>query len=235
MLGAANTYSGPTTITAGTLAVSADNNLGNSTGGLIFGGGTLQFLSGFTSNRAVTLNSGGGAVDTNGNDATLGGAISGIGSLTKIGGGTLTLSASSSYSGATAVNAGTLLVNGSIANSAVTVNSGALLAGGGTVGSTTINNGGMFAPGPTSTPSSMTVQGSLAFQSGALYLVQVTSSTASSANATGSAALAGTVLAAFAPGSYIARNYTIFPPRVGSTARSTRSRRPISRRALPPV
>jgi autotransporter-associated beta strand protein len=209
VLGAANTYSGPTTITAGTLAVSADNNLGNSTGGLIFGGGTLQFLSGFTSNRAVTLNSGGGTVDTNGNDATLGGAISGIGSLTKIGGGTLTLSASSSYSGATAVNAGTLLVNGSIANSAVTVNSGALLAGGGTVGSTTINNGGMFAPGPTSTPSSMTVQGSLAFQSGALYLVQVTSSTASSANATGSAALAGTVLAAFAPGSYIARNYTI--------------------------
>jgi autotransporter-associated beta strand protein len=209
VLGAANTYSGPTTITAGTLAVSADNNLGNSTGGLIFGGGTLQFLSGFTSNRAVTLNSGGGTVDTNGNDATLGGAISGIGSLTKIGGGTLTLSASSSYSGATAVNAGTLLVNGSIANSAVTVNSGAVLAGGGTVGSTTINNGGMFAPGPTSTPSSMTVQGSLAFQSGALYLVQVTSSTASSANATGSAALAGTVLAAFAPGSYIARNYTI--------------------------
>jgi autotransporter-associated beta strand protein len=169
----------------------------------------LQFLSGFTSNRAVTLNAGGGTVDTNGNDATLGGAISGIGSLTKIGVGTLTLSASSSYSGATAVNAGTLLVNGSIANSAVTVNSGALLAGPGTVGSTTINSGGMFAPGPTSTPGSMTVQGNLAFQSGALYLVQVTPSAASSANVTGNATLAGAANALFASGSYMTRNYTI--------------------------
>jgi hypothetical protein len=48
-------------------------------------------------------------------------------------------------------------------------------------------------------------------QSGAIYLVQVNPSTASSTNVTagGSATLAGTVQAAFASGSYAARTYTI--------------------------
>jgi outer membrane autotransporter protein len=89
------------------------------------------------------------------------------------------------------------------------VNAGALLAGTGTVGATAIASGGMFAPGSGTPGSSMTVAGNLAFQSGALYLVQVNPSTASSANATGSATLAGTVSAALAPGSYVTRSYTI--------------------------
>jgi autotransporter-associated beta strand protein len=139
-----------------------------------------------------------------------GGASAGAGgSLVKVGSGTLMLTGTNTYSGATTVNAGTLFVNGSIANSAVTVNSGATLAGIGTVGATTINSGGIFAPG--TSPGTMTVQGNLAFQSGALYLVQVDPSTASSTNVTagGSAALAGTVQAAFASGSYMSRTYTI--------------------------
>ena len=106
------------------------------------------------------------------------------------------------------MNAGTLIVNGSIASSAATVNAGAA-AGIGTVGATTIMSGGTFAPG--NSPGTMTVQGNLAFQSGALYLVQVNPSTASSANVTagGSATLAGTVQAAFASSSYVTRTYTI--------------------------
>jgi uncharacterized protein with beta-barrel porin domain len=98
-------------------------------------------------------------------------------------------------------------VNGSIANSAVTVNAGAMLSGTGTVGATTINSGATFAPG--NSPGTMTVAGNLAFQSGALYVVQINSSTASSTNVTGSATLAGTVQAAFASGSYATRTYTI--------------------------
>ena len=47
VLTAANTYTGGTTINAGTLAVAADNNLGNAAGALAFGGGTLQYLAGF--------------------------------------------------------------------------------------------------------------------------------------------------------------------------------------------
>ena len=46
------------------------------------GGGTLQFLSGFTSARTITLNAGGGGTfDTDGNSATLSGAIGGSGNL----------------------------------------------------------------------------------------------------------------------------------------------------------
>ena len=78
-------------------------------------------------------------------------------------------------------------MNGSIVNSAVTVNSGATLSGTGTVGGITIASGGTFAPG--NSPGTMTVQGNLAFQSGALYLVQLNSTTASSTNVSGSAAL----------------------------------------------
>ena len=98
-------------------------------------------------------------------------AISGGGEFQQNGPGTTILTAINTYTGATTVNAGALIVNGSIANSAVTVNSGALLAGTGTVGAATINSGGTFAPG--NSPGTMTVAGNLAFQSGALYLVQV--------------------------------------------------------------
>ncbi len=110
-----NTYQGGTTINGGTLAVGADANLGAAAGGLAFGGGTLQFLAGFTSNRGVTLNAGGGAFDTNGNNATLAGAISGTGGLTKVGAGTLTLTGNNSYQGGTALNAGTLAVGSNAA------------------------------------------------------------------------------------------------------------------------
>jgi autotransporter-associated beta strand protein/T5SS/PEP-CTERM-associated repeat protein len=140
---------------------------------------------------------------------TLAAAISGAGTLSKAGPGTLVLTANNSYSGATTIDGGTLRVNGSIANSPVTVNAGGTLAGAGTVGPTTINGGGTFAPG--NSPGTMTVAGNLAFQSGALYVVQVTPSTASSTNVTGagSATLAGTVQAVFAPGSYVTHTYTI--------------------------
>src|SRR5262245_45604085 len=100
-LSGANTYGG-TAINAGTLAVTTDANLGAASGGLTFGGGTLQFLAaGFTSNRGTTLNAGGGAVDTNGNTATLGGTIGGVGGITKKGAGTLTLSGTNTDNGAT--------------------------------------------------------------------------------------------------------------------------------------
>jgi autotransporter-associated beta strand protein len=47
-------------------------------------------------------------LDTNGNNATLAGAIGGAGGLTKVGAGTMTLSGASTYLGGTTVNAGTL-------------------------------------------------------------------------------------------------------------------------------
>jgi autotransporter-associated beta strand protein len=135
---------------------------------------------------------------------TVSGIISGAGgSLIKVGNGTLTLLGANTYTGPTTVNTGTLVVNGSIASlSLTTVNSGGTLGGTGTVGNTQINGGGVFAPGSGSAGTSMTVAGNLAFQSGALYLVQVNSSTASLANVTGTALLAGTVDANVAAGAF---------------------------------
>jgi hypothetical protein len=89
------------------------------------------------------------------------------------------------------------------------VNSEAALLGSGTVGSTVVNTGGFLVPGPVGTPGTMTVTGNLAFQSGALYVVQVNPATASNTNVSGSASLAGTVGAIFAPGTYMVRSYPI--------------------------
>jgi autotransporter-associated beta strand protein len=124
-----NTYSGGTTINAGTLAVSADNNLGNAAGGLTFGGGTLQFGAGFTTNRAITLNTGGGTIDTGANAVTLGGTIGGTDGLTKIGAGVLTVTGAGTYAGATNVSAGALRAGATnifSSNSAYTVGSATL-------------------------------------------------------------------------------------------------------------
>ena len=130
--------------------------------------------------------------------------------LQQIGSGALTLSGTNTYSGPTNVNAGTLMVNGSIAPSVLTtVNAGGTLGGSGVVGSTVINAGGLLAPGPVGTAGTMTVSGNLAFQSGALYVVQVNPTTASSTNVSGTASLAGTVAAIFTPGSFLERSYTI--------------------------
>jgi autotransporter-associated beta strand protein len=108
-LSGANTYGGGTFLTAGTLTVSSSANL-PSAGPLTFGGGTLQILgTSFNSLAAYTVNwdSFRGGLDIAANNTiTVTNAIGGSGSLTKSGGGTVSLTGANTYSGGTAVNAG---------------------------------------------------------------------------------------------------------------------------------
>ena len=128
-LTAANTFSGGTVLAAG--AITANNNAALGTGPVTFGGGTLQAgVDGLALNNAAVLATS-GTIDTQAFGFTYVGTISGGGPLTKVGTGTLALTAANTYSGGTALNAGTLLVSNSAAlgTGAMTFNGGGLQAG----------------------------------------------------------------------------------------------------------
>jgi len=139
-----------------------------------------------------------GAIVANFTDViTLAANISGGGTLTKQGPGTLFLTGTSTYTGATSVDGGKLAVNGSI-TSEVTVNAGGTLGGSGSVGATTINSGGALAPG--NSIGTITINGSLTFVGAGNYIVEVspTNGLADLTNvvgAPGTADIAGTITA----------------------------------------
>ncbi len=108
--------------------------------------GTNQTVASLTgvAGSAVTL--GAGKLTVAGSDnTTFAGSITSSGapavSLVKQGSGTLTLSGNSTLAGATRVEAGTLLVTGSITGTTIIDGPAAILAGTGTIGATTLTNG----------------------------------------------------------------------------------------------
>lgn len=105
-----NSYQGGTTISAGTLQFSTLTNFGSGT--VALNGGSLRWATGNTADVSGIVNLSGGALDTNGNNVTLGSALSGTGSVIKAGTGTLTLSVLPTSSGFT-VNGGALRLGSS--------------------------------------------------------------------------------------------------------------------------
>lgn len=120
------------TVTAGTLVLTAANTRTGATtigssGTLKVGtGGTNSLLGGgaVTNDGSLVFNYGSGAT------VTFSGLISGAGSVTKQGTGLLALTASSSHTGATTVEQGTLRIGGHLDGTATTVQTGATLATG---------------------------------------------------------------------------------------------------------
>lgn len=134
-----NTYTGATSITSGILSLVSTTALGNTPSISVASGGGATLDIGFSNNTLanksnITLNGGNGSIGgltiTGTGDAlsnaiilagnsgiggagsgTLSGVISGTRRLTKAGSGTIALTGTNTYSGATAVNAGTLVIS----------------------------------------------------------------------------------------------------------------------------
>ncbi|RVB23985.1 autotransporter outer membrane beta-barrel domain-containing protein, partial [Mesorhizobium sp. M7A.F.Ca.CA.004.05.1.1] len=148
-------------------ALTLTGNHGYSAGTTIQSG-TLQIGNGATAGALATpavTNNGVLAFNLN-SDYIFAGAISGSGTVNKLGSGVTTLTGTNSYSGATNVNAGTLLVNGNQSGAAgqISVAGGATLGGTGIIGgSVTVADGGtLSAGGAGSMPGTLTINGNLA-------------------------------------------------------------------------
>ena len=154
VLTATNTYTGGTSIVAGTLQLGNGGASGSIVGNVV-DNGTLAFnrsdAYGFT------------------------GLVSGTGGVTQRGNGTTKLSAANSYTGATNVEAGTLLIDGNQAGAtgSTNVQNGGTLGGTGVIGGdVVVASGGSLAPGDTGAAGTLTVNGSLSVANGAALTYQ---------------------------------------------------------------
>ena len=149
-----NIFTGATTLTAGTLNLGGAETPGTSgplgkpatvANSIIFGGGILQYSPANQydySGRFTATGNNAYKIDTDGQDVIFASALAASGSsgLTKSGTGTLTLTGANSYTGATTVNGGTLLLDmtgtGALGTSALTLGNGTFSVLGKTSGTT---------------------------------------------------------------------------------------------------
>ncbi|BDV39653.1 hypothetical protein DSM21852_29060 [Methylocystis bryophila] len=165
----------------------------------------------------------GGSANASFDVSQIGAQYVGFGVFQKTGASVWTLTGANDATMGWGVDAGTLMVNGTIPNAAMTVNNGGTLAGVGTVGAVTVATAGAFAPGSGAPGSSMTIAGNLTFNSGSTYVVTLNTLTSTFAAVQGNASLAGgTVAATYVPGSYFSRRYTILTAAGGALGGANR-------------
>ncbi len=177
---AANTYSGTTTISAGTLTTTSGGGIGDSSAVIVSSGTTLSL----SNNDTVRTLSGAGAINlgaytltsSTGNTTTFSGVISGTGGLTKGGSGTLTLTGANTFTGALTISGGGVTLNES---------SGAALAD---TASVTLSGGTLTLSSASETIGTLSGSGTLALGANALTVNQSSDGTLS-ATITGSGSL----------------------------------------------
>ena len=179
-LSGVNLFTGGLSVTGGEVRITQDSALGNIANNIELDGGLLGYeltsspLT-ISASRQITVGNGNGSADNGFNVRDVAGVLGVInyngviankssetGILTKSGLGTLTLGGTSTYTGATTVKGGTLMVStgGSIAQSSLTtVTTGTTLVANGTVGAVTVNLGGTL--NGTGTVGTTTVAGTL--------------------------------------------------------------------------
>ena len=145
-LNVANTYSGDTRVSSGTLVIGNPNALQNSTldlnasdnGGAGWGSGVTSLtLGGLKGTRDWSMDTVAVSIGNNNQDTAYSGRLIGTMSVIKIGSGALTLSGNNAYSGGTTLSAGQLNINNggsSSANSAI--GTGTFTISGGTIDNT---------------------------------------------------------------------------------------------------
>ncbi len=114
----ASSYSGGTTINAGTLNIQGDLSLGAAPGvagtNITFSGNSALQINAITTlaaTRTITVNTGVTAtIDTQANAVTYAGVINGAGAVTKVGTGTITLTGNNLFSGGLTIGAGTVSI-----------------------------------------------------------------------------------------------------------------------------
>ncbi len=125
------------TITLGSNTLTIGDKVSGHQSGLIMNGGSI-------SGGTLAFGSAEGTIYTSLAGGTISSPITTTGGVTTFGPGVLTLSGTSSYTGGTTVNGGTLKIDGSIAGN-VTLGNGATLSGRGTVAGSVA--GGSISPG----------------------------------------------------------------------------------------
>lgn len=159
-----NSYTGGTTVAAGTLRIGDGGTRGS-----ILGDVDIASTGTFAFDRS--------------DNVAFAGALSGTGHIVKAGAGALAYDGDgSSFAGITDINAGALIIGSSIDHAAVVlggsvkVGDGGLFGGHGTVGSgtgseVTIASGGTVAPG--NSIGTLTVNGDITFEAGSIYQAEI--------------------------------------------------------------
>lgn len=199
ILGGVGTHAGGTSVNTGTLMLAPGGRLGP--GALSVASGALFDMSRIAApSQAVASLAGGGVVALGARNLTItgGGTVfsgslndGGAGGSLTIAGGTTTLTGASRFGGPAIVNAGMLVVNGTLGGTSGVIVNGGTLGGSGTIPGLVVAAGGSLAPG--NSIGTLEIAGNLTLAAGSTTVIEVQGSEADRINVTGRAALGGTL------------------------------------------